>query len=366
LTGVPGRSPDSLSAGTDASKVQFPNEFVEVSLLEFPGSTSVPPIVCQLLWSTQMFLTELSEAFGSAPISETNRIQPAIRAFFQVLVEALELDGNLKVLCPGEGVKMEVKFRSDQSVRGIPDLVVSSAAKAPPNHWRGLNESVSVKKKFKALLVGEMKLHSADVVEALQSQVLWYLYSTSECLGSPHEDKGRHFGMSRFAVATDGFSWGFLRSEGVPHQDGAKWCIGRIDVSRDTDQVARALVSMLTELHGNAPQSAAGDTEGDSESGSSGLNSAEQPSWVDNQRPGHGDMGQNDDLPPEGAPAGGGFHRVHGQELQRLSDTSGAATRCKTFPVLRGDGIPRGLDAKVFAEMTSAERVELLFVAAHR
>jgi len=363
-TDAPGRSPYSASTGTEASEVQFPNEHVEVSQLEFPVDGEVPPIVCQLLWSTQMFLTELSEAIPeNASISETQKIQPVIRAFFEVLVEALDIRDSLKVLYPGDGVKTSVQFRTEQTVRGIPDFVVSSTAKAPNHHWGDLTEGD--RKLCKALLLGEVKLHRDAVCEALEHQARWYLFGVSGFLGSGSHGKGSHFGGSRFAVATDGFSWGFLKSEGIPDGDSAKWSIERVEVSADTEQVACALFGMLTELRVNAPRAASGDSDDDFTRTSSDLFAAEPPGSVDNLSPGHRDAEHHDSLQPAANPFGEGVQGVQNKGFKRLSNVSCAMTVCKSSPIVRGDGIPRGMDVKAFAEMTSAERVEALFGGGH-
>lgn len=361
LAGSSMHSSESSSNGTQASKMQFPNQCVEVSELTFCNGITVPPIVPALLWTAQKFLGELAAAFGQAHISETNKIQPVIRALLDSLVQVLGFS-TLEVRTLSRGVSINsLHLLSGRRVPGIPDVTVTSKVVASPNFW-GVVSDLRNRKLCKALLLGEVKCNCASVKEALQSQARWYLSGASECLGLRFVNKGAHFGPNRFAFVTDGFSWGFLRSSSAPVA-GTAWNIDLFEATSDTERVALALVSILSELHSNSPDAATRGSEGDGSTRSdSSLQSSDVPGGSDEQKyPLHEDEEREDTSPAAGDGTGADVQGLKSKGLHRLSDISCVMTVCDGSPIIRGDGIPRGLDAKAFVEMSSAEKIDAFF-----
>jgi hypothetical protein len=363
-------SVSSSSAGSDASKVPFPNDRVDCSLWSVE-SEQVPDFLKPLLWKMQQRLVSMYDAFGTSSMGEVNYIQPVIRAFCSVVAEEMQL--NLKVVYPGDGVSVNVDW-SGSTAKGSPDIVFQSKMCAPSGHWaHALNghsaqiTSVSFKKLCKAVILGEVKKNEAAVRNASESQARWYLFGSAECLSEQGFFMGRFFSATRTCFCTDGFCWRFMQCSGVPGQaDTSKWSIAASNLLHEADDIVLYLTHVLKSCVVEATTKA---NDGNDSKGSGSLSAekmldegsndsaefrAESDGSDDDNA--HESNSQEHD---EGSQGGMTAQKLFATPLslqQKCSSASESDTfRKRTYS--RGDGLPRGLDTKAFVEMQSRERV---------
>jgi hypothetical protein len=349
------KSSSSSVSGSNASKIPFPLSGVDFSSFEMEQSENIP-LVQALLIMTQERLKEMSIAFGLKRMSEVGFVHPVIRAFLSVVIDKMDIVKVLQVSQPGEGVSVNVQFW-DMSAKGSPDIVIRRVAST--------KATKAFEKLCKAYVVGEVKLNHEAVV-ASESQFLWYLFGAAQCISACIEGG---LGSERYGFCTDGFSWRFYLSGETPSAPSTKWKVSRSEIIEDISIASRYIAGIMSACVQNTQNAHAEVAEEDMSSTASlpgdnaDLNRPWQggPSASGATRPAR----DVDSHGPEGEQLGEqlselsikNVHVLGGQRLSKLSDALSLQTKQPTSLLLRGDGLPRGLDCNAFVEMSPMEKV---------
>jgi len=361
-------SVSSSSTGSDASKVLFPNDCVDCSRWSVE-SEQVPDFLKPLLWKMQQRLVSMYDAFGTSSMGEVDYIQPVIRAFCSVVVKGMDLNRSLKVVYPGDGVRVNVNL-SGTHANGSPDIVFHSKMRAPKGHWTEMTVSRGVKKLCQAVILGEVKKNQATVRNASDNQARWYLFGAAQCLSEQVSCKGLVFGATRTCFCTDGFCWKFMQSTGVPAVPAgtSKWSVEASDLLDQADDIVKHLTRVLKtyDVEASTKFKEAGISDDKSKEGGS-LSDADSCDEDRNDSEQFDALESSDDDKEsfsqqhyEGSQLGMTAQKLFGtpSSLQRRSSSASESGpfRKRTLHV-RGDGLPRGLNTKAFVEMQSRERV---------
>jgi len=324
----------------------------------------VPDFLKPLLWKMQQRLVSMYDVFGTSSMSEVDYIQPVIRAFCSVMVEKMGLNDSLEVVYPGHGVSVDVDWKGSQA-KGSPDLVFRSKMRASNGHW-AKDTSERVKKLCKAVIIGEVKKNQAAVRKASENQARFYHFGTTQCLSKQFSFMGQVFGATRACICTDGFCWKFMQSNGVPEQADAKWSVAASDLLYEADDIVKHLTKVLKSCAVEEPTKFNEGISDDKskEGGSLGDvdccdEDSHASSHVDSLASKDVDQGSLSQQHNQGSHGGLTAQKLFGTSSSLLRSCSSASQsdifRKRTH--VRGDGLPRGLDTKAFAEMQSRERV---------